>query len=132
MKKTDSKDDLTPSQHIDNQIKELTDWRGKLLARLRKLVLESAPEITEEWKWDTAVWSHKGNVLAIGAFKDHIKINFFKGASLKDPKGIFNSGLDAKATRAIDLNEGDNIDESALKDLVRAAVAHNMSGGKKK
>ena len=127
-----SKDNLTPSQHIDNQIKELTDWRGKLLARVRKLILETAPEITEEWKWGTAVWSCKGNVVAGGVFKDHVKLNFFKGASLKDPKRLFNAGLDAKATRAIDFSEGDDIDESALKELVRAAVAYNVSGGKEK
>jgi len=132
MKKSDSKNDLTPAQHIDNQIKELTDWRGKLLARLRKLILETAPEIIEEWKWDTAVWSCKGNVVAGGVFKDHVKLNFFKGASLQDPKGLFNSGLEAKATRAIDFSESDNINEPALKELVRAAVAYNLSGGKKK
>jgi len=126
-----SKTDLTPSQHIDKYLKELTDWRGKLLARLRKLILETAPEITEEWKWDTPVWSCKGNVVAGGVFKDHVKLNFFKGASLQDPKGLFNAGLDAKATRAIDFQEGDVINEPALKDLVRAAVAYNMSGGKK-
>ena len=131
MKKTDSKDNLTPSQHIDNYIKELTDWRGKLLARLRKLILAAAPELTEEWKWDTPVWSYKGNVVAGGAFKDHIKLNFFKGASLKDPKGLFNAGLDAKATRGIDFHEGDELDELALKQLVREAVAYNTSGGKK-
>jgi len=132
MKKTESKDGLTPSQHIDNQIKDLADWRGKMLARLHKLILEAAPDITEEWKWDTAVWTQKGLVCSAGAFKDHVKLNFFKGASLKDPKGLFNAGLDAKATRAIDFSEGDDIDESALKDLIRAAVAHNTSGSKKK
>ncbi len=132
MKKADSKDGMTPSQLITNQIAELADWRGKMLARLRKLILEAAPGITEEWKWGTAVWSHKGNVVAVGAFKDHLKINFFKGASLKDPHGLFNAGLDAKATRAIDLREGDRINESALKDLIRAAVALNAAGGKKK
>ena len=135
MKKTDSKNKLTPSQHIDNHIKELTDWRGKLLARLRKLILAAAPELTEEWKWDTPVWSYKGNVVAGGAFKDHIKLNFFKGASLKDPKGLFNAGLDAKATRGIDFHEGDEIDELieefALKELVSEAVAYNTSCGKK-
>jgi hypothetical protein len=131
MKKTDSKDNLTPSQHIDNYIKELTDWRGKLLARLRKLILAAAPELTEEWKWDTPVWSYKGNVVAGGAFKDHIKLNFFKGASLKDPKGLFNAGLDAKATRGIDFHESDELDELALKELVREAAAYNTSGGKK-
>ena len=132
MKKADSDDGLTPSQLITNQIAELADWRGNLLARLRKLILAAAPGITQEWKWGTAVWSHKGNVVAIGAFKDHLKINFFKGASLQDPKGLFNAGLEAKATRAIDLHEGDKINEAALKDLIRAAVALNTVSGKKK
>jgi len=131
MKKTDSKDDLKPSQQIDKHIRELADWRGKLLARLRKLIVEAAPELSEEWKWDTPVWSYKGNVVAGGAFKDHIKLNFFKGASLKDSHGLFNAGLDAKATRGIDFHEGDKIDEVALKDLVREAVAYNKSGSKK-
>jgi hypothetical protein len=108
----------------------LGDWRGKLLARLRKLILESDPDITEEWKWGTAVWTHEGLVCSAGAFKDHVKLNFFKGASLNDPKGLFNSGLDAKATRAIDFSEGDSIDTSSLKNLIRSAVAHNLSGGK--
>lgn len=132
MKKTDTKDGMTASQHIDHHIKDLADWRGKMLARVRKLILEAAPELAEEWKWDTPVWSHKGNVVAAGAFKDHIKLNFFKGASLEDPKGLFNAGLDAKATRAIDFSEGDKIDEPALKELVRAAVSYNTAGGKKK
>ena len=132
MKKTDSKDNLTPSQHIDMHISELSDWRGKTLIRLRKLILETAPEVVEEWKWDTPVWVYKGNVVAGGVFKDHIKLNFFKGASLQDPNGLFNAGLDAKATRAIDFHENSKIDEPALKDLVRAAVAYNTAGGKKK
>ena len=132
MKKADSKDNLTPSQQIDHHIKELADWRGKLLARLRKLILEASPELSEEWKWDTPVWSYKGNVVAGGAFKDHIKLNFFKGASLNDPKGLFNAGLDAKATRAIDFAKDEKIHEPALKSLVRAAVAHNQAGGSKK
>ena len=131
MKKIDSKDNMTASQHIDNHIKELGDWRGKMLARLRKLILDAVPELTEEWKWDTPVWSYKGNVVSAGAFKDHVKLNFFKGAALEDPKGLFNAGLDAKATRAIDFAEGSDIDEPALKDLVRAAVSYNRSGGKK-
>ena len=126
-----SKDSLTPSQLITNQIAELAGWRGELLARLRQLILAAAPGVTEEWKWDTAVWSQKGNVVAAGAFKDHIKLNFFKGASLDDPQGLFNAGLDAKATRAIDFSEGDEIQEAALKELIRAAVAFNLSGGKK-
>jgi hypothetical protein len=126
-----SKDSLTPSQLITNQIAELAGWRGDLLARLRQLIHAAAPGITEEWKWDTAVWSQKGNVLAAGVFKDHIKLNFFKGASLVDPQGLFNAGLDAKASRAIDFSEGDEIQEAALKELIRAAVAYNLSGGKK-
>lgn len=131
MKRTSAKGGMTPSQLISNQIGELADWRGKMLARLRKLILKAAPDIAEDWKWGTAVWSQSGLVCAAGAFKDHVKLNFFKGASLKDPRGLFNSGLDAKATRAIDFHEGDKVNESALKDLIRAAVAHNVSGGRK-
>ena len=119
--------ELTPSQQIDAYLKGLTDWRGKLLARLRKLVLASASELTEEWKWDTPVWSFKGNVVSGGVFKDHVKLNFFKGASLKDPKKLFNAGLEAKASRGIDFHEDSKIDESALKDLVREAVALNSA-----
>jgi hypothetical protein len=132
MKKATSATGPTPSQLITNQIAELADWRGKRLARLRQLILAADPDLTEEWKWGTAVWSYKGNVVAVGAFKDHLKINFFKGASLQDPQGLFNAGLEAKATRAIDLHEGDKINESALKELVRAAVALNTASGKKK
>jgi hypothetical protein len=126
MKKTDVKDDKSASQQIDNYIKELTDWRGKTLAQRRKLIREAAPELTEEWKWDTPVWSYKGNVVAGGVFKDHVKLNFFKGASLKDPKHLFNAGLDAKASRGIDISESEKIDEVALKDLVREAAAYNI------
>ena len=132
MKKTDSKDGMTASQQIDNHIQGLSDWRGKTMVRLRKLIRDAAPELTEEWKWDTPVWSQKGNVVAAGVFKDHVKLNFFKGASLKDPNGLFNAGLDAKATRAVDFGEGDDINEAALKDLIREAVAYNTSGSKKK
>jgi hypothetical protein len=132
MQKVPSTEGMSPSQLIINHIAELADWRGQMLARLRKLILEADPDITEEWKWGTPVWSHKGNVVAIGAFKDHVKLNFFKGASLNDPHGLFNAGLEAKASRAIDLHESDDINEAALQDLVRAAVAHNVSGGKKK
>ena len=132
MKKTDSKAGMTASQQIDDHIQGLSDWRGKTMVRLRKLIRDAAPELTEEWKWDTPVWSQKGNVVAAGVFKDHVKLNFFKGASLKDPNGLFNAGLDAKATRAIDFGEGDGINEAALKDLIREAVAYNTSGSKKK
>lgn len=132
MKPADSKDGKAPSHLITDQIGELSDWRGNLLAQLRKLILEAAPDITEGWKWGTAVWSEKGMVCSAGVFKDHVKLNFFKGASLEDPKGLFNAGLDAKATRAIDFSNGSNIDASALKGLVSAAVVYNQSNGKKK
>jgi hypothetical protein len=101
-------------------------------AQLRKLILDAAPEVTEEWKWGTAVWVHKGNVVAAGAFIDHVKLNFFKGATLEDSGGLFNAGFEAKATRAIDFHEGDKINAAALKELVRAALALNASSGKKK
>jgi hypothetical protein len=132
MNEAASQDELTPSQLITNQIAGLADWRGQMLARLRVLIHEAAPELTEEWKWGPAVWSKKGNVVAASAFKDHVKMNFFKGASLEDPQGLFNAGLDAKVMRSIDFNQGDEIQEAALKDLVRAAVSYNVSGGKKK
>lgn len=124
--------ELTPSQKIDKLVKDLPGWQGKSLARLRKLILQAAPDLTEEWKWETPVWSLKGNVVAFGVFKDHVKLNFFKGASLTDPHGLFNAGLEAKATRAIDFAEGAAVNESALKELVRSAVALNASGGKKR
>ena len=126
------KADVKASQLITKQIAELADWRGRMLSQLRKAILESDPDLTEEWKWNTAVWTRSGLVCSAGTFKDHVKVNFFNGASLEDPKGLFNAGLDAKKTRAIDFSERDNIDGSALKDLVRAAVAHNLSAGKKK
>ena len=119
---------MNPSERIDTYIAELADWRGHLVARLRTLILEADPDITEEWKWDTAVWSHRGLVCALGAFKKTVKMNFFQGAFLEDPHTLFNSGLDAKKTRAIDFREGDAVDESALKELIRAAVAHNVGG----
>jgi len=126
-----SKTELTPEQHIDQQIAETTDWRGKTMAQLRKLIHAADPSITEDWKWDTAVYVSKGNVVAVGTFKDHVKLNFFKGASIPDPKKLFNAGLEAKASRGIDFAEGDKLNEAALKELVRAAVAVN-AGGKKK
>jgi len=116
---------MNASELITKRIEELTDWRGPILAKLRKLIGEAAPELVEEWKWDTPVWSHNGNVVAVGAFKDHMKINFFKGAMLKDPKKLFNSGLEAKSTRTIDIHDGDKLNEAALKELVREAVTLN-------
>ena len=119
---------LTPSQEIDKQIKELgSDWRGKLLARLRKLIFSASSDLSEDWKWGTAVFVSKGNVVAAGIFKDHVKLNFFKGASLKDPKKLFNAGLEAKGSRGIDLTENSKIDEAALKELIREAVALNSA-----
>jgi len=132
MKKADSRVGQEPAQRITNQIAELGDWRGKMLSRLRKVILEADPDITEEWKWNTGVWTSDGLVCSAGAFKDHVKLNFFNGASLKDPMGMFNAGLDAKNTRAIDFHEGDSINASVLKDLIRAAVTHNSSAGKKR
>ena len=123
--------DLKASQRITNMIAKLADWRGKLLVQLRKLILEAAPASAEEWRWNTAVWTSNGMICAAGAFKDHVKLNFFKGASLKDPKHLFNAGLDAKATRAIDFTEGDKIDETALKALIREAVAYNSTPHKR-
>lgn len=115
---------MNASEVIDNRIAELNDWRGKTIAHIRKLVHEAAPNIAEEWKWDTPVWTQNGNVLAVGAFQDHVKINFFYGALLEDHH-LFNAGLEAKTTRAIDLYENDKLDEVALKNLIRSAVELN-------
>jgi hypothetical protein len=117
---------MNPSERIDKQIAELADWRGPMIARLRKLILEAAPDITEEWKWETPVWSQQGLVCSVGTFKKTVKMNFFQGAALEDPYALFNAGLDAKKTRAIDFREGDTVDESALKELIRAAITHNV------
>ena len=116
---------MKASERITSHINDLADWRGKMLARLRKLIHDAAPDLVEEWKWNTPVWSLNGNVVAVGAFRSQVKVNFFRGASLDDPQRLFNAGLEAKESRAIDLHEGDRIDEPALKDLVRAAVALN-------
>ena len=116
---------MTPSEQIDDQISKLKDWRGKELARLRDVIHQTDPDIVEDWKWNTAVFTHNGNVCALGAFKDHVKVNFFKGASLQDPNGLFNAGLNAKATRAIDLYKDDKINSKALQNLIRQAIAAN-------
>ncbi len=121
---------MSASKLIDKQIAELPDWRGKTIAKLRKIIHEADPEIAEEWKWNTAVFSHNGLVVAVGAFKGNVKMNFFQGANLPDPRKLFNAGLDAKKTRAIDFHEIDKINEPALKDLIRAAVAQNRSNPK--
>jgi len=122
---------------IDAKIKELGDWRGKTLARVRDIILEADPEIVEEWKWakatsaGTPVFSHGGIVCTGETYKNVVKMTFAKGAALKDPSGLFNSSLDGNVRRAIDIHEGDKIDEAALKDLIRAAVALNLKGKNK-
>jgi hypothetical protein len=120
------------SARIDERIEELGDWRGKTLAKVRRLVKEADSEITEEWKWrGTPTWSHHGIVCIADAFKSVVKVTFAKGASLKDPSGIFNAMLDGDSWRAIDIREDESIKEAALKRLVREAVALNLRGGKK-
>ena len=121
---------MNAADQITKHIDDLRDWRGTLIAQLRMLIHDAAPAAIEEWKWNTPVWSQNGNLLAVGAFRDHVKINFFKGASLDDPHGLFNAGLEAKATRAIDIHEKDRLDMAVLKELIRAAVA--LNGGKPK
>jgi hypothetical protein len=124
----------SPSHLIDAKIKELSDWRGETLARVRTLIKHADPEVVEEWKWvkptnpGTPVWSHDGIICTGETYKDKVKMTFAKGASLPDPAGVFNSSLDGNTRRAIDLHEGDTIDEEALKALIRAAVALNTSG----
>jgi hypothetical protein len=112
---------------IDERIKELGDWRGKTLAKVRELIHEADPEIVEEWKWmGTPIWSHDGIVCTGETYKNAVKMTFAKGAELKDPSGLFNSSLDGNVRRAIDIHEGEKIDEKALKALIRAAVALNL------
>ena len=125
------------SAFIDQKIKELGDWRGKTLAKVRKLIHEADPEIVEEWKWvkptnpGTPVWSHSGIVCTGETYKNVVKMTFPKGAALQDPSGLFNSSLEGNVRRAIDIHEGDKIDEAALKDLIRAAVALNLQAKSK-
>jgi hypothetical protein len=122
---------------IDERIKELGDWRGKTLAKVRALIRKADPEIVEEWKWakatspGTPVWSHGGIVCTGETYKTVVKMTFAKGAALKDPARLFNSSLDGNVRRAIDIHEGEQIDEAALKDLIRAAVALNLEGTSK-
>ena len=117
---------------IDGRIKELGDWRGKTLEKVRRLIKAADPEVVEEWKWmGTPVWSHSGDICTGETYKSVVKLTFSKGASLKDPSGLFNSSLDGKVRRAIDIHEGEEFDEAALKDLVHAAVALNLSSKKR-
>jgi hypothetical protein len=118
----------SPSQLIDKRIRELGDWRGETLARIRALVKEADPDVVEEWKWrGTPVWEHDGIVCTGETYKSVVKMTFAKGASLDDPSGLFNSSLEGNTRRAIDIHEDDEIDEDALKDLIRAAVALNTA-----
>jgi hypothetical protein len=114
---------------IDGRIAELGDWRGKTLGRLRALIKQADPGVIEEWKWGGPVWSHDGLICTGESYKDKVKLTFAKGASVKDPAKLFNSSLEGNARRAFDVFEGDDIDEKAFKELVRAAVALNQSGG---
>lgn len=125
--KNSSRRNDTASELIDKRIKELDDWRGRTLASLRRLIKEADPEIAEEWKWrGTPVWSHHGLICTGETYKNVVKMTFAKGAFLKDPEGLFNAGLDGKVRRAIDIREGDRINEAALKKLIRGAVALNL------
>jgi hypothetical protein len=118
----------SPSQLIDARIEELSDWRGEMLARIRTLIKQADPEVIEEWKWrGVPVWSHAGIICTGETYKNAVKMTFAKGASLKDPSDLFNSSLEGNTRRAIDFHEGDKIDERALKALIRAAVALNIS-----
>jgi hypothetical protein len=128
MNKSVSPKSKSPSQLIDERIKELGDWRGKMLSRLRALVKQADPEVVEEWKWrGVPVWSHDGIICTGETYKEVVKMTFAKGAALQDPSGLFNSSLDGNTRRAIDFREGEKIDEKALKTLIRDAVALNKS-----
>jgi hypothetical protein len=126
----------SPTQLIDTRIKELADWRGQTLSRLRTLIKQADPAVIEEWKWKKAtnpgvpVWSHQGGICTGETYKSVVKLTFFKGASLKDPSGLFNSSLEGNVRRAIDFHEDDEIDEKAFVALIRAAVSLNESGNK--
>ena len=115
------------SQLIDAKIKGLSDWRGETLARIRNLIKQADPEVVEEWKWSVPAWSHAGIICTGETYKSVVKMTFAKGASLEDPCGLFNSSLEGNTRRAIDFHEGDKIDENALKALIRAAIALNIS-----
>ena len=131
--KNGPQNEKTPSRLIEARIEELGDWRGKVLSRLRMLIHQADPEVVEEWKWvkptsgGTPVWSHNGGICTGEVYKNAVKLTFFKGASLRDPSHLFNSSLDGNVRRAIDVHEGDSIDEKAFRALIEAAVALNLS-----
>ena len=130
MKKSAATKGESPSRLIDARIKELDDWRGKTLSHVRALIKQADPEVVEEWKWSVPVWSHDGLICTGEAYKSVVKLTFAKGASLKDPSGLFNSSLEGNVRRAIDIHEGDEIDEHAFKTLIRAAAALNRSSAR--
>jgi hypothetical protein len=118
----------SPSQLIDGRIEELNDWRGKMLARVRGLIKAAVPDVAEEWKWrGVPVWSHDGMICTGETYKTHVKLTFFRGAQLDDPKGLFNSSLEGNARRAIDIHEGEKLDEATFKALIREAAAVNAA-----
>jgi hypothetical protein len=127
MRKSGAQEGKSPSQMIDERIKELGDWRGKMLSRLRTLIKQADPEVVEEWKWGVPVWSHDGLICTGETYKSVVKMTFAKGAALEDPSGLFNSSLKGNTRRAIDFHEGEKIDAKALKALIRAAVTLNAS-----
>ena len=127
MKKSATTNSESPSRLIDARIKELDDWRGKTLLQVRTLIRQADPDVVEEWKWSVPVWSHDGIICTGETYKSAVKLTFAKGASLKDPSGLFNSSLEGNTRRAIDLREGDEINEEAFKALIRAAAALNRS-----
>jgi len=137
MKKSGSQKAESPSELIDARIKELGDWRGKTLSKVRQIIKEVDPDIVEEWKWvkptnpGIPVWSHNGDICTGETYKNVVKLTFFKGASLKDPSRLFNSSLEGNARRAIDLHEAEKIDEEALKALIRDAVTLNSSSARR-
>jgi hypothetical protein len=130
MKKSGSPKTASPSHLIDARIEELDDWRGKTLSRLRALIKEADPDVVEEWKWAVPVWSHAGIICTGESYKKAVKLTFAKGASLDDPSGLFNSSLEGNTRRAIDVHEGEKIDEKAFKALIREAVKHNEASAK--
>ena len=132
MEKSGSHEGKSPSQLIDARIKELPDWRGKMLGQLRAVIKEADPEVVEEWKWrGVPVWSHDGIICTGETYKSVVKMTFAKGASLKDPSHLFNSSLEGNTRRAIDFHEGEKINQEALKTLIRAAITLNKSKGRK-
>ena len=133
MKKSETGEGQSASELISKRIAELGDWRGETLGRMRKLIKEADPDVVEEWKWmGTPIWSHDGIICTGESYKNHVKLTFAKGASLKDPAGLFNSSLDGKVRRAIDIHEGEKVDAGAFKALVKAAVAQNGPPAKKR